>query len=65
MAVPPLLGAIAEAATSEVAFAVLAPGPVLTIVRALLTPQDTHGFTTALLRTTPPGLSVRIAKESQ
>ncbi|WP_405563844.1 MFS transporter [Streptomyces sp. NBC_01180] len=63
MAAPPLLGAIAEAASFEVAFAVLALGPVLTIVMALLTPQDTHGFTAALRRTTPPALSVRIAKE--
>ncbi|MFI7099673.1 MFS transporter [Streptomyces sp. NPDC050161] len=47
MAAPPLLGTIADAASFGVAFGVLALGPVLTIVMALTTPQDTESFLAA------------------
>jgi predicted MFS family arabinose efflux permease len=54
MVVPPVLGVIADAVSFEAAFAVLAIGPVITAVLALLTPQDTESFTTAVHRRTPP-----------
>ncbi|MFM9368431.1 MFS transporter [Streptomyces sp. Da 82-17] len=53
MVVPPLLGAIADAFSFEVAFAALAAGPAVTAVLALLTPQDTASFTAAVRRSTP------------
>ncbi|MFE7111483.1 MFS transporter [Streptomyces sp. NPDC057575] len=61
MVVPPVLGVIADAVSFEVAFAVLAIGPVIAAVLALLTPQDTESFT-ATLRPTPP-VGVPNAKE--
>jgi MFS family permease len=53
MVAPPVLGVIADAVSFEAAFAVLAIGPVITAVLALLTPQDTKSFTTAVHRRTP------------
>lgn len=53
MVAPPVLGVIADAVSFEAAFAVLAIGPVITAVLALLTPQDTESFTTAVHRRTP------------
>jgi MFS family permease len=53
MVAPPVLGVIADAVSFEAAFAVLAVGPVITAVLALLTPQDTESFTTAVHRRTP------------
>ncbi|MDI3409020.1 MFS transporter [Streptomyces cavernicola] len=54
MVVPPVLGVIADAVSFEAAFAVLALGPVITAVLAMLTPQDTESFTTAVHRRMPP-----------
>ncbi|MFE6900562.1 MFS transporter [Streptomyces sp. NPDC057717] len=62
MVVPPVLGAIADAVSFEVAFAVLALGPVIAAALALLTPQDTESFTAALNQRTPP-VRLPIAKE--
>ncbi|MER7189844.1 MFS transporter [Streptomyces flaveolus] len=50
MVVPPVLGALADAVSFEVAFAVLALGPVIAAVLALVTPQDTESFNAALPR---------------
>jgi predicted MFS family arabinose efflux permease len=50
MVVPPVLGALADAVSFEVAFVVLALGPVVAAVLALVTPQDTESFNAALPR---------------
>ncbi|MEU6099932.1 MFS transporter [Streptomyces flaveolus] len=50
MVVPPVLGALADAVSFEVAFAVLALGPAVAAVLALFTPQDTESFNAALPR---------------
>ncbi|WP_399930938.1 MFS transporter [Streptomyces kanamyceticus] len=50
MVVPPVLGLIADAVSFEAAFAVLALGPVVAAVLALVTPQDTESFIAALPR---------------
>ncbi|MFF8878286.1 MFS transporter [Streptomyces flaveolus] len=50
MVVPPVLGALADAVSFEVAFAVLALGPAVAAVLALVTPQDTQSFNAALPR---------------
>jgi predicted MFS family arabinose efflux permease len=63
MTVPALLGVIADAVSFEVAFVVLALGPVLTVVMALTTPQTTESFLAAT-RKRPLGSFVRTDKES-
>ncbi|MET9550969.1 hypothetical protein ABZY36_37615 [Streptomyces sp. NPDC006627] len=50
MVAPPVLGLIADAVSFEAAFAVLALGPLVAAVLALVTPQDTESFTAALPR---------------
>nr|WP_318218653.1 MFS transporter [Streptomyces sp. SCL15-6] len=52
MVVPPVLGALADAVSFEAAFAVLALGPAIAAVLALVTPQDTESFNAALPRRT-------------
>ncbi|MDI3385446.1 MFS transporter [Streptomyces sp. B-S-A8] len=53
MTAPALIGVIADASSFELAFCVLALGPLLTLALSLVTPQDTDSFLAAL-RSRPP-----------
>ncbi|MFF5976971.1 MFS transporter [Streptomyces sp. NPDC012769] len=57
MVVPPVVGALADAFSYQVAFASLVLGAVIAAVMALLTPQDAASFRTAIGASPVPALA--------